>query len=385
MIDSTLYVEDDAERKQPTMVKWAVDALSGDNQLTKGLKANEAILFDPEHDGVSDELTLVEEQTVRSMERSAGRPLRDLLEKIIIESEERGRRILRGTCSLENPNERVPRVSVYLIMDHMPDGRGLGDAIATSLARLVGSPWNSRSDRIHDLQRFREMIEDGLDAVAYEDSEFLRAVVEGESEHWDVSELHHLVHDREFWERDDLTVEMLREHPDRIPEGSKRPAALETALWNSERGWTDDEILDLIDELWSPKTPSTRKGYLEAISYEPEEVDLISMVDEKVGEVVSSVEDDDRFHEEKAYDELGTYCPPAEIESWKVAGLSGDPETMLRRVDRATVVTEEEAKQAISFLESKFESDPNWSLVEEAQEEFSKKMMQLRVNIRDEF
>ncbi|WP_137284180.1 hypothetical protein [Halorussus salinisoli] len=186
-VSSTLRINAAGDKKRPTMDYWAhiaIAVLSGDDgALTRGQVANEAILGDlrdvDAYDGISDNLMTVEQGVLDDLDRMLDIDVRDellsLSAKYECEVEARWahyvRKLYEGDGEDDEnlvqhpPNYRKEQCNMYLLPDHSPAGRGLGDLVADSLIQLLASPWSSRAERLANLQTLATACREGWDAV----------------------------------------------------------------------------------------------------------------------------------------------------------------------------------------------------------------------------
>ncbi|UPW01656.1 hypothetical protein M0R88_06030 [Halorussus gelatinilyticus] len=186
-VSSTLRLNEPGDKKRPTMNYWAhvtVAILSGDDgALTRGQVANEAILADlrdvDAYEDIEDNLTAVEESVLDDLDRMLDVDVRaellSLSEYYAVETEARWAHYVRQMFEREQdddedvvqhpPHFRKPQCNIYLLPAHTPEGRGLGDLVADSLVQLLASPWDSRAERVADLQAIATAARRGWDAV----------------------------------------------------------------------------------------------------------------------------------------------------------------------------------------------------------------------------
>ncbi|RKD97818.1 hypothetical protein ATJ93_0810 [Halopiger aswanensis] len=384
MVRDTIHVDKQSTRKQLTMEAWAADYLNSDSSMTKGLAANEALLFDFRRD-LTDPLTEIEGRVLNRLSERSELDFRELLNRIISERTGQAMAKLQNECRYDDPEERLNHVDCYLIESQMPDGRGLGDEIADSIRYLVASPWDSRTDRLNDLQRLDRMFTDGVDAVDYDDSSFLTAIVEGDTSTWAVGDLHEAVVDREPWNDPDLTVEDLR-NTTYIPEGRKRRRALDHALSNSSQVWDESDIRSLIKDLWEVHD-LTVDQMINDLDYDPgsAEVDGVKFaerVQDLAEDLVSEMRQDDRWRDSvpgKPLHSPAQYYTDDKPPEY-IVGLIGSAENIL---NHEIVESEEDVDIATSQL-THSTRDTDLDLVEEMQDEFEDRLFDLRDEVIEE-
>jgi len=215
VVDNTVYCDEMGVRKQLTMDGWAAQALTTASNITKGVVAYECLLM-ANHD-YNDEFSRVEQRVIDDEDELIG-----ALDDMVSSRVSNAKQTLVDDCEYDDPHERVD-ADIYIVeslVEELPQ-RYVGDEIAESVAYVVASPWSSRYDRLADVQ----------DLITYRDSnelpdeasDFVRDIVSGESQRWDVNALHDIVTDDEdWWESDDVVPPELVKRGTEIPKSSTR-------------------------------------------------------------------------------------------------------------------------------------------------------------------
>lgn len=275
IVNETIYQNTESVRKQPTMPSWTYFWLKKDDGevMSKGLKAYEALLFANKE--YEDSATVFEEFIDDRLTSIASDSLLTAVEKIKYEKAIGNVERFATDHADFDSDERADHVNIHLpktLTEQLTVERGIGDHIADAVYALVESAYRDRMDRIQCKKELIEFLEDKRRIPSHN---VARAIVDGDSNLFDVDEAHqelNFVRSDGWWDSDTLTVETLREKGSEISD-KQRPRkiqAFQTAVENSDEERTKSDLIALAEEAFSVGS-STAEQYVEDL-----DIDVIS-------------------------------------------------------------------------------------------------------------
>lgn len=219
--------------------------------MTKGLKAYEALLF--AFDDYSDSLSEIENDLDEEIESLSSEAFLETVQEIKY-TEER---------VSEQSNKKVEDVNVHLpvsLAENLTESWGIGYHIGDAVDEIHASVWDDRLDRM-ETKRDLIRVLDGADP----ETDLVEDILEGESyvEEEHVEMMKYL--DEDFWADDDLSLDLLMERGEDIPQGKKRITALEIALSNSEEEYDEGELKQVVSNIFDDVSTSTQHNYIDQI------------------------------------------------------------------------------------------------------------------------
>lgn len=280
MIDSTIYLTEESERKQVSMPVWAYATLkraAASGSMTKGLVAYEALLL--ENGKYEDSFTRIESEVDDQFATEVGvDSLAHLNKKKFCDRSEGIDELVRRVAD-GNPHETAERVNLHLpvsLVEQM-EGRGLGSEIAHALAGVQIAPWSSRIERCGIKQ---QLITYAREEHVDDPHPLVEAVMEGNSSRWDIDPM---LPDFEFdhwYESPNVTFDIIRQRGTEIPNTHTwRVPALQSALSNADGKVTRSDVVDAAMEGMGVSTPETAQKYADQIDFSESggvEVDFVS-------------------------------------------------------------------------------------------------------------
>lgn len=275
IVNETVYQNTESVRKQPTMPSWTYLWLKkGDDEvMSKGVKAYEALLFaNKEYEDSATNFEVFIDDRLTSI---ASDSLLTAVEKIKYEKAIGNVERFATDHADFDSDERADHVNIHLpktLTEQLTVERGIGDHIADAVYALVESAYRDRMDRIQCKKELIEFLEDKRRIPSHN---VARAIVDGDSNLFDVDEAHqelNFVRSDGWWDSDTLTVETLREKGSEISD-KQRPRkiqAFQTAVENSDEERTKSDLIALAEEAFSVGS-STAEQYVEDL-----DIDVIS-------------------------------------------------------------------------------------------------------------
>lgn len=321
MVSDTVLRDEPSERTQRTVpgyVSWALSR-TGIDRMSKGLVAYEVLHL--AYDDYSDALSRHETALFDQLDSETSVDTREMLNDLVMSRESAARTELIERCDYEPPEEsmeadlRLPSEFANALPDY-----AVGDHIEHAVVYAEASPWTSRLDRMNDLQDLLLWARDeGID----EPSEFVAAVVSGNSEKWDIARLHdRLSPEVERYERSDIMTADLSEWGTDIKMvPAARAEALETALANEVNTftYTRESIRTRAALIYDDVTEDTAHGYVEFVdldavneNIETVNVDVTGLIDRLV----------DESYERASVSKVRKM---ENMENWEIAGFTDDP------------------------------------------------------------
>lgn len=288
MIQNTVYLNEESERKQLTMPFWAYEFLKSDDgeSMSKGVKAYEALLF--AFDEYEDSLTDIESNIDDQLESFASHSLFTAVQKIKNEKH-----------SLENADfdseERADRINIHLpvsLTEQLTVKWGIGDHIAEAIYEVEESAYADRLDRINCKREIVNYLQDKRTAV---DHPVAQAVIDGDSDVYDVDEAHaelQYITDDEWYLADSVTVDQIEDRGSEISDKDRsgKIQALETAVENSDEELDEEELVQLAKKAFDVED-STAAGYVDDIDVDTITSNLVYVDTQKLRQRVVDVED----------------------------------------------------------------------------------------------
>lgn len=255
IVNETIYLNTESERKQPTMPFWTYKWLKKDNDevMSKGVKAYEALLFANEE--YEDSATDFEEFVDDRLVSLASHSLVEAVEKIKLEKATRNVVEYAVNHADIDSDERADHVNIHLptdLIEQLTVNRGLGDHIADAVYTLVESAYSDRMDRIECKEELVKFLEDERRTPSHE---VVRAIVEGDSREYLVEDAHrelNFVRADDWYESDSVTFDVLEERGEDITQGiENRSTALEIAVSNSDKDWDNEEVVEKAKDVFA--------------------------------------------------------------------------------------------------------------------------------------
>ncbi|GGC49927.1 hypothetical protein [Haloferax sulfurifontis] len=280
MIDSTIYLNEESERKQVSMPVWAYEALkraANGTAMTKGLVAYEALLL--ENDKYEDAFTAIESEVDDQFVDVVGTDSLAFLQKKKFAARSEGIDELVRRVADGDPHETAERVNLHLpvSLTAQMEGRGLGSEIAHALAGVQIAPWSSRIERC-DIKR--QLITHARGDHVADPHPFVEAVMAEDPSHWDIDPM---LPDFEFdnwWESPNVTFDLIHQRGTEIPNTHTwRVPALQAAVNNAEGAVTRSDVVDAAMDGMHVSTPETARKYADRIDFSESggvEVDFVA-------------------------------------------------------------------------------------------------------------
>lgn len=319
IVSDTILRDEPSERTQRTVpgyVSWALSR-TGIDRMSKGLVAYEVLHL--AYDDYEDALTRHEAALFDQLSDEAGGDAREMLDDIVMSRESAARTDIIEECEYEPPEESM-QADLHLpaeVVDALPS-YGLGDHLEHALVYVEASPWTSRLDRMDDLQDLLLWTQ----GKSYnEPSNFVEAVVSGESRKWDVERLHdRLSPEVERYERSDLTNGDLFEWGTDIKQvPAARAKALETALANMDGVCQPKTVRSYATLFFDDVTEEIAHKYAERVDLEKVN-ENVEAIDLDVDGLIKRLEDE--AYERASKDSIRKLD---NMEDWEIAGFGSDP------------------------------------------------------------
>ena len=280
MIDSTIYLNEESERKQVSMPVWAYKALqrvANSGSMTKSLVAYEALLLE---DGkYEDAFTAIESEVDDQFATEVGTDSLAFLQKMKFSERSEGIDELVRRVADGDPHETAEHVNLQLpvSLTAQMEGRGLGKEVAHALAGVQIAPWSSRIERC-DIKR--QLISHARGDHVADPHPFVEAVIDEDSSHWDIDPM---LPDFEFdnwWESPNVTFDLIHQRGTEIPKTHTwRVPALQAAVNNAEGAVTRSDVVDAAKEGMGVSADETARKYANRIDFSASggvEVDFVA-------------------------------------------------------------------------------------------------------------
>lgn len=275
MIENVNYRKVNRKRKRPKVKKYVKSEAKRLNSgnLKRGLVVYEVLMLEnPEY---RDSYTLIEENIDREIaDHLVGTDtaqVRKSLQKVIVAGSENGREKLIQKCDAENPQEEIGEMSFELPVD-METPYGFNKDVEDAFVSYVENAFDDRLDRIQckqDLLQYLKYNEETEHEVA-------KAIVQNKDGLFHVQGVRDVLglddSEGNWWESDDLTLDELQElehteNGDGLTQEQKqeRIEALQTALENDGSVTSEDEVRQIVKNVYDVKSDVTIDSYVDGI------------------------------------------------------------------------------------------------------------------------
>lgn len=292
-VSSTLSREEETTERNlilPNFVYFGLrDAARKQNkEFSKGKLLYEILHFDSEKP-CTDEITSVESYVDDRLSDLSGEHLSDLVDKIkIIDSDGKQQLCSLVPSNLEADADHGNQVRVRLPNPtwdqiHEERERYLGEWIASSLVKFEESAFNSRMERINCKRELAEYLDGSMDVDEME-SEVARACVTGDFDRFtNIARVSSIISEQTSTGLPDgTTLADMRDMSDtewrecglQQSKRAKRAEVLEQKVKEDGLEPSEDDMIDLVQQVYNIKTDSTAQEYVDMM-----DLDWISTVE----------------------------------------------------------------------------------------------------------
>jgi hypothetical protein len=312
LITSANLRDVDSGRTQPTLLYRTISAIKSGSikPMTPGVIAYECLLMYPDAPA-EDELSTIVWGAFDELDREARSNTLAMVDRMVRGRFPKAREDLNNACEYAEPACKADKATglhmPHDLVDALPARKA--DIIDEAVLWVAASPWSSRMEMATDI---RDLVRYARGESLSDPSDWVLSVVDGDSDEYDVSELHEIVNDREWYESPNLTLDELEANANDVTQTpSARSTALENALSNEGDAYSYREMVDLAEDIYGTATRQTAQNYVDLIDEDVLYASLSFDVNNKVSELADKLR--------------RTSNKPLRGPDWKLVGFGEDP------------------------------------------------------------